>query len=176
MRGDIHGNMSANLPNGRAFCREQIDVLRRRVELLRGRDRLMMIMYLDNGISFRQMGRLMGLNETSIARRVHKLAHRLLEGQYVTCIKNRDKLTRMEMLVATDCFVRGISQKDVAEKRKCSQYRVRRILRKVRELGSRYDGRGRVRPVEGEVGEKSGSRESAYRRPYRGDVGRSARM
>jgi len=48
--------------------RDRIDLLRSRVNLLTGKDRLLMTMYLENSNSFRQMARLAGVNESRTKR------------------------------------------------------------------------------------------------------------
>ena len=46
---------------------DRIDLLRARVDILTGRDKALMTMYLENGNTFRQMARIAGVNETTIA-------------------------------------------------------------------------------------------------------------
>ncbi|MFH1369932.1 MAG: hypothetical protein ABII09_01390 [Planctomycetota bacterium] len=52
---------------------DRIDLLRCRAELLTGRDRALVQMYLDNAGTFSQMARLAGVNEANVARRIHKV-------------------------------------------------------------------------------------------------------
>ena len=68
-----------------ADFKDRIDLLRSRVGLLAGRDRALMQIYLDNSGTFSQMAKIAGVNESNIARRIHKLVRRLLDGQYITC-------------------------------------------------------------------------------------------
>ena len=114
--------------------RDRIDLLRSRVNLLTGKDKLLMTMYLENSNSFRQMARLAGVNETSIARRIHKVTKRLIDGEYITCLRNRDKFSKTEMAVAKDYFLLGLSMKKIAVKRRWSYYRVRETLKKIQRL------------------------------------------
>jgi len=114
--------------------RDRIDLLRSRVSLLTGKDRLLMTMYLENGNTFRQMARLAGVNEASIARRIYKVTKRLIDGEYITCLKNRDKFTGSEMAVAKDYFLLGLSQRKISIKHNCSIYRIRKILKKIQQL------------------------------------------
>ncbi len=114
--------------------RDRIDLLRSRVNLLTGKDKLLMTMYLENSNSFRQMARLAGVNETSIARRIHKVTKRLIDGEYITCLRNRDKFSKTEMAIAKDYFLLGLSMKKIAGKRHWSYYRVRKTLKKIQRL------------------------------------------
>ena len=114
--------------------RDRIDLLRSRVSLLTGKDRLLMTMYLENGNTFRQMARLAGVNEASIARRIYKVTKRLIDGEYITCLKNRDKFTGSEMAVAKDYLLLGLSQRKISIKHNCSIYRIRKILKKIQQL------------------------------------------
>jgi len=114
--------------------RDRIDLLYSRVNLLTGKDKLLMTMYLENSNSFRQMARLAGVNETSIARRIYKVTKRLIDGEYITCLRNRDKFSKREMAVAKDYFLLGISMKKIAGKQHWSYYRVRKTLKKIQRL------------------------------------------
>jgi len=127
----VHGNIDERV--GRGGLRAEVETLRRRVEMLSGKDRVLMVMYLENGNSFRQIARVAGVSETSIARRIHKISKRLTEGAYLACLRNRRSFSHVEMLVAKDCFVGGVSQREAAAKHQVSHYRVRQIVRKVRE-------------------------------------------
>ncbi len=114
--------------------RDRIDLLRSRVNLLTGKDKLLMTMYLENGNSFRQMARLAGTNEASIARRIHKVTKRLIDGEYITCLRSRDKFTEIEMAIAKDYFLLGLSIRKIAGKRHRTYYRVRETLKKIQRL------------------------------------------
>ena len=109
----------------------RLELLESRIELLAGTEKLLMTMYLKNGNSFYQMARLAGVNEVTIARRIHKIIKRLLDGEYITCLRNRDKFSNCEMAVAKDYLLTGLSMREIARHRRCSRYRVRQTLGKV---------------------------------------------
>ena len=127
-----------NLPHGtlkiKKEYRDSIDLLRSRANLLTGKDKLLMTMHLSNSNSFRQMARLAGVSEASIARRIRKVTKRLTDGKYITCLRNRDKLTRGEMAVAKDYFLLGLSQRKISLKRNYSVYRIGKILTRIQQL------------------------------------------
>jgi len=130
----VHENIAQEALEARKTVRDRIELLRSRVSLLTGRDRLLMTMYLENGNTFRQMARLAGVNEANIARRIHKVTKRLIDGEYITCLRNRDKFTEAELAMAKDYFLLGLSQKKIALKRDCSTYQVRKILKRIQHL------------------------------------------
>ena len=130
----IHENVTKVEVKARKRCRDRIDMLKSRVELLTGRDRMLMTMYLRNGNTFYQMARLTGVNEANVARRIYRVTKRLIDGEYITCLRNRDKFSEAEMTVAKDYFLRGLSIKKIAGRRKLSYYRVREILKKIQSL------------------------------------------
>ena len=132
----IHTNISQEQARGRVDYRDRIDLLRSRVKLLTGKDKLLMTMYLENGNSFRQMASLAGVNEANIARRIYKVTRRLTEGEYITCLRNRDKFTKSELAVAKNYFLQGLSIRKIADKQNCSYYRIRQTLKKIRQLVS----------------------------------------
>jgi predicted DNA-binding protein YlxM (UPF0122 family) len=130
----IHANIPGEEIKWRNMFRDRIDLLRSRAELLTGKDKALMTMYLKNGTSFRQMARLAGVNEASIARRIYKIIQRLIDGEYITCLRSRDKFTPTEMKVSKDYFVEGLSMKKIAKKRGLTYYRVRQTLKKIERL------------------------------------------
>ena len=109
----------------------RLELLESRIELLAGTEKLLMTMYLKNGNSFYQMARLAGVNEVTIARRIHKIIKRLLDGEYITCLRNRDKFSDCEMAVAKDYLLTGLSMRGIARHRRCSRYLVKQTLGKV---------------------------------------------
>ncbi len=134
MKNKIHNNIDSADSQAKTGIRDRIDLLQSRAELFSGKDRLLMMMYLKNANTFRQMARLAGVNEATIARRIYKLIKRLIDGEYITCLHNRGKLTPIELLIAKDYFLRGLSQKKIAQKRGCPLYSVRRTLKKIQQI------------------------------------------
>ena len=130
----IHKNISSDERSTKNSYRDRIDLLRSRVELLTGKDKLLMTMYLKNGNSFRQMARLAGVNEANIARRIHKLIKRLMDGNYITCLRNRGKFSKTEMNIARDYFLMGLSINKIANKQRATYYRVRQTMKKIQQL------------------------------------------
>jgi len=96
-------------------------------------------MYLENGNSFRQLARLAGVSEANIARRIRRLIDRLTGGQYVMCLRNRQNLTRTELLVARDHFIRGWPLRKIAATHNYTFYQVRKIVKKVERLAQIAD-------------------------------------
>jgi predicted DNA-binding protein YlxM (UPF0122 family) len=104
------------------------------MELLTGKDRALMQMYLDNANTFTQMARLAGVNEANVARRIHKLIRRLLDGQYITCLHNSDKLTEEQIEMARDYFVIGLPMREIADRHGATYYRVRQTMKRIQRL------------------------------------------
>jgi predicted DNA-binding protein YlxM (UPF0122 family) len=118
----------------KGFQRGRMDLLRRRLGLLSGRDKVLMTMHVENGISFRQIARLRGVSERSVARRIHQIAERLTDGEYLMCVRNRDKLSQRQIAVARDFFLTGLSMTQIAGKRGMSLYAVRKELADIHNL------------------------------------------
>jgi predicted DNA-binding protein YlxM (UPF0122 family) len=130
----IHENISQDSVKTKSEYRDRIDLLRSRVGLLTGKDKVLMTMYIDNGNSFRQMARLAGVNEASIARRIHKVTKRLINGEYIMCLRNRDKFGKNELDIAKDYFLAGLSMKKIAKKHSSTYYSTRKTLKKIQAL------------------------------------------
>jgi hypothetical protein len=80
------------------------------------------------------MARLAGVNETNIARRIHKIIKRLIDGEYITCLRNREMFNRAEMVIARQYFLLGWSIKKIAGEQGLSYYSVRKSLKKIQQL------------------------------------------
>ena len=130
----VHENISDDLHVAEDGYRDQMDILRSRLGLLSGTDKVLMTMYVQNGISFRQIASIRGVSETSIARHVRKIAKRLTDGEYIRCLRNSEKLTPNQMAIAKDFFLTGLAMTRIAAKRCSSVHRVRRTLLEVRNL------------------------------------------
>ena len=130
----IHANISYEAVQVKKTYRDRIELLRSRINLLVGEDRLLMTMYLDNGNSFRQLARLAGVKEARIARRIHKIIKRLTDSEYIRCLRNRDKFSRAELNISKDYFLLGLSISKIACKRRYTYYRIRKALKKIRQL------------------------------------------
>jgi len=130
----IHKNISQRTLKARDNYRDRIDLLRSRAGLLAGKDKLLMTMYLENGNSFRQIARLAGVSEAAIGRRIRKITKRLLNGEYITCLRSRNEFTKTEMDIAKDYFLLGLSIRKIAARRHCSYYHVRETLKKIQQL------------------------------------------
>ena len=130
----IHTNISRKSSSVKTRHRDRIDLLRSRMNLLTGKDKLLMTMYLKNGNTFYQMAKLVGVNEATIARRIHKVTQRLIDSEYITCLRYKDKFSELEMAVAKDYFLGGLAMRRIAKKRRCSYYRVRVSLKKIQRF------------------------------------------
>ena len=114
--------------------RKSIGTLRRRVALLEGEDAILMKMFLESGASYRQMSRLLGINEATLARRIRTVTTRLVSGQYLDCLRHRRKLSSMELKVAKDYYLEGLPIKSVSLRRSWSFYRIAGTIGKIRRL------------------------------------------
>lgn len=109
-------------------------MLRSRISLLSGEDRLLLTMYLERGSSFRQLARLTGVADAVVARRIYKVIGRLADGQYIICLRNRDRLGGCELAVAKDRLLMGLPIEEIAQRRELTVYRVRKTLEHIREI------------------------------------------
>ncbi len=129
----IAANEVGGLP-ARTIYADQIELLRARAQILGGKDKALMEMYLKNGSTLNQMARLAGVSEATISRRVHRLVRRLLDGEYIRCLRKGGKLDLLEQAIARDYFLEGLSQKKIALKRGVTAYHVRKMLKTIKSL------------------------------------------
>jgi len=130
----IHGNIAQQRRSAKNKCRDRIDMLQKRVNLLSGEDKTLMIMYLRNGNSCTQLSKLAGVSETTISRRINKIINRLTNGQYIKCLRNRHMFSSIELQIAKDYFLKGMSMRKISIKRNISYYHVCRYVKKLRQV------------------------------------------
>ena len=130
----IHSNIAESTSVANSTYRDRIDLLRSRIGLLAGKDKLLLTMHLENGNSFRQIAQLVGVNEASIGRRIHKIMRRLIDGEYITCLRNRDKFSEEELAIAKDYFLSGMSIRKIAIKRELTYYSIRKTIKKIQPI------------------------------------------
>ena len=118
----------------RPWNRSVVDTLRNKATVLCEKDRSLMKMYLEKGVSFRQIARVAGLNEVTVARRIRSLTRRFAEGAYLECVQHRHKLSAEELDIAAGYYLRGLSMRNIAAGRGISYHRVRKAIRKIEYL------------------------------------------
>jgi predicted DNA-binding protein YlxM (UPF0122 family) len=130
----VHENIAEQTNSTKGRHRGGIELLRSRLNLLSGTDKLLMTMYIEHGNSIRQIARIRGVSETSIARRIHAISKRLTDGPYIECLRKRNKLTRRQLSIAKDYHLMGLSMRQIATKRRWSYYSVRETLIEIRGI------------------------------------------
>ncbi|HSV98586.1 MAG TPA: hypothetical protein VLI39_00330 [Sedimentisphaerales bacterium] len=110
------------------------DLLRRQADWLTGVDRTLLTLYIQAGCSFQQIGRLTGMNRSSISRRIRKILRRLSDRTYLACLASRDRFSDQEMDVLRDHLIRGLSLARIARDSGLRYYRVRAIVDKARDI------------------------------------------
>jgi hypothetical protein len=125
---------SRRKPPSRDWHRKSADILRNRLDLLDGDDKVLMRMYVEAGSSFRQMARLAGVNEVTVARRIRSTTRRLVNGQYLNCLRHREKLTAIELDIAKDYYLKALPMKGISARRGWTYYRTQRTICKIRRL------------------------------------------
>lgn len=118
-------------PEAEEDLRGRMDLLQCRIGLLQGEDRVLMEMYKNKGATCGQIARLMGVDEETISRRIRKIERRLLDGEYITCLQNRERFTAGQMRIARDYFLTGMSLREIAEKHSRSWYGIRQAVMKI---------------------------------------------
>lgn len=123
---------------GLHMAAEEVELLRRRADILSPADRALVLMYLEKGSRFSEIAQVAGRNGANVGRRIHKLVGRLMDGQYITCVRHRTLLGTLNVAIAKDRLIEGLSVRGIAAKRRTTTYRVRRGLVQIQLL---LDGR-----------------------------------
>ena len=113
---------------------DEVDLLRMRSDILGRADRAFLRMYLEKGSRITEIAQMVGISEAAVARRIKKLTKRLLDGRYVACMRNRDKLCRLDRHIAKDYLIEGLSMEKIAARRRVTVYRVRQAVGAINDL------------------------------------------
>jgi len=130
---------------------DRIDMLRSRADILSGKDKELVLMYLDRGVTFQQIATIMGVHRSKIARRINKLFKILLDDEYVICVRNRHLLSRDEQKVARDHFIEGLSRPKIVKKRDFTRYHVKKCLRRIHWIIHREQKNGESSASKGDL-------------------------
>jgi predicted DNA-binding protein YlxM (UPF0122 family) len=57
-----------------------------------------------------------------------------MEGKYLACLKNGDKLNRYQMVIAKYYFLKGLSIREIAIKRRRSIYHIRETIVEIKNI------------------------------------------
>lgn len=113
--------------------RSQSDVIFSRLALLDPADRVMVEMHLLHGVSYKELGLLTGEKSQTLARRVDHCVRRLLGGQYIVVVRNRQCFSPEELAVAYDSFLLGMGYRTIAKKRGLGTGTCRGMVKRLKE-------------------------------------------
>jgi DNA-directed RNA polymerase specialized sigma24 family protein len=116
--------------------RDSADLLTQQADLLTGVDRTLLILYIRAGCSFYQLGRVTGMNRSSVGRRIRRIIRRLSDRTYRACVENRQQFSEQDMAVLRDHFIRGLSLAKISRDHGLRYYRVHAIVEKARRIAS----------------------------------------
>lgn len=115
-----------------------VELLLDRLHYLEPEDRTLLEMRFRHGLTYGQLMLLTGQDRKVIGTRVRGLARRLMAGDYIVIVRQRDRFDEQERAVAYDHFLLGMGYRRIAEKRGLGTHRVRQILKRVQRWLSRY--------------------------------------
>ena len=116
----------------RTTRRRRVELLAERVAMLEGKDKAMMEMCLQGHASCRQIARLLGRSQSSVARRVKTLLRRLTDETYAILALYKDEFTRRELRIARDYFLLGVPMSQIARQTDLTYYYVRTTVKSIR--------------------------------------------
>ncbi len=132
---NIHNNISENQKVFESVRRKEFRLLKNRIALLTESDRVLMELYLA-GTSLYALSQIARSNPGNISRRIDKLRKRLIGGQYLTVLSNRDLFSGTELKIARDYLFRKMTLRELSRKYNVTIYRVRHTIEKVNRLTS----------------------------------------
>jgi DNA-binding MarR family transcriptional regulator len=107
---------------------ERVDLLRMRSGLLRAQERAMLEMVFRGGYRPTHIARAMGMHPSNVSRRITKIVRRLAGGEYLACLRQRERFSETELVMAREYYLRVRSLNEIAAKLGLSRYGVRQLL------------------------------------------------
>ncbi len=126
--------------------REQanIELIRKRIQILSGVDKGLMSLYYIDGCSFKRIAALLEINPTNVSRRIRNITSRILAGQYIRCLRNKKYFSSQQLQVAREYYVRRRTLRQIAAKSGISFYEIRKIITRIEAILDAAEGRRRV--------------------------------
>ena len=103
------------------------EVAANRLELLWPEDRELLETHLVKGVSLRTLSRLTGQDRRGLSRRAKALVRGLSRPEYMVVLSQRRRLSRTELEVAYEHFVRGTSIAEIARRQGWGWRRTRNL-------------------------------------------------
>ncbi|MCP4710119.1 MAG: hypothetical protein GY869_15960 [Planctomycetes bacterium] len=126
----------------------EVAFIEMRLGLLKKVDRLLPELYYSKGLTFREIGQLIGVEERKVARRIRQLKERLLGDEYISIVRRKGEFSAVELEVAYDRYILGLGYRRVAKKRGMGEREVVRIIRRLKVQCSRLKEGLRLKEVQ----------------------------
>jgi len=107
--------------------------LRMRLDLLEGKERTLLELYLEHSASYYRLAKLTGLSERYVARKVQRLLRCLESEEYISIVRHQKLFGTRTLEVAYDRYLLGMSVRSISKKRKISRYRVSKKIRVLKD-------------------------------------------
>jgi DNA-directed RNA polymerase specialized sigma24 family protein len=124
----VHSNVPEQTAAVKDEYRREMEQIRLRTDLLDGKDKVIMKMYLENGNSFLEIAEVAGISEFRVRRKILGLMDRLSDCVYIRCLRHREHFSPAELVLAKEHYLTGLSQRGIARQRRCTLYQVRTRL------------------------------------------------
>ena len=118
----------------RLMEREGVELVRRRIRILRGIDKGLMSLYYIDGCSYGKIAAILGINESNVSRRIRKITSRLISGQYIRCLQNKRFFSPQELQIAREYYISRRTMRQIAEKSGSSFYEVRKSINRIEAI------------------------------------------
>lgn len=113
------------------------DLVRRRLNWLEAEDRLLLELHLNFSVPLTHLAKVHKVNIHTLYRRIRRLTHRLIQGNYVAVRHYGQHLSLLDRQIAYDCFIQGLGYRRIVQKRAVSDVEARKTLRRLRIWCSR---------------------------------------
>ena len=118
----------------RNSVRGEIELIRARISFLKGPEKLLMKMHLNDGYKIQEIACCAGVCESTISRKIKKISQRLTSPLFCAFFENKDMFNTFERKVIKDFLREGLTQRKISEKRNTTRYYVRKAIEKLETL------------------------------------------
>ncbi|MFC1780934.1 hypothetical protein ACFLZ8_01540 [Planctomycetota bacterium] len=130
----LHKNITEDSRIKNSINRGHIELLRRRLYLLDGKDKILMRLYLEHDASVRMLSVVFDESAQTINRRIERLSKTLTGREFRTFSQNAHKFSRCQKILARDYYLMRLALRQIARKRRWSYYRTRKLFDEIQAI------------------------------------------
>ena len=122
------------LRNSRRKVIENIKKIGLEADLKDLEDRVIVNLYFNQGLTYSNISKVLGISESSVSRRIRRIFKRLNDRRLFIDVMKKKQLSIKQSYIARDYFITGHSIRDIAQKYRMTRYEAHITIIKIRNI------------------------------------------